>query len=147
MTYADSVKKRATVSLIFMSLFALVASLAIAPPRAWASSGATDNFARANGSLGSNWTATSDGGLTISNGQAVGSAGNAGDMWTANSFTSDQYSQVMLTSTQLTATQWVGPTVRAQNSGQNAYVAIYFWNNGSPLIMLFLRNNGGWAQL
>src|SRR5215472_629139 len=68
-------------------------------------------------------------------------------MWTANSFTSDQYAQVTLTSTQLTATQWIGPSVRAQNSGLNGYVAIYFWNNGSPLIELFLRNGGGWTQL
>jgi Putative esterase len=111
-------------------------------------SSASDNFARANGSLGANWTATADGGLTLASDQAVGgSSGNSGDMWSANSFTSDQYSQVQLTSTQLTATQWVGPSVRAQSSGLNAYVAIYFWNNGSPEIMLFLRNNGGWSQL
>src|SRR5271169_4956450 len=147
MTYSRSAK-RATLPFILMSLFVLVASLMASPQKAWASSGVTDNFARANGGLGANWTATADGGLVISSDQAVGAAsGNAGDMWTADTFTSDQYSQVMLTSTQLAATQWVGPSVRAQNSGLNAYVAIYFWNNGSPEIMLFLRNNGNWSQL
>src|SRR5271165_5268762 len=147
MTYSRNAK-RATLLFVLMSLFVLVASLMGSPQRAWASSAVTDYFARANGSLGANWTATADGGLTISSDQAVGaSSGNAGDMWTAATFTSDQYSQVMLTSKQLTATQWVGPSVRAQNSGLNAYVAIYFWNNGSPEIMLFLRNNGGWSQL
>ena len=147
MTYSRSAK-RGTLSLMLMSLFVLVAALVASPQKAWASSSATDNFARANGGLGANWVATADGGLTISSGQAVGVAsGNAGDLWAASTFTSDQYSQVMLTSTQLTATQWVGPMVRGQSSGLNGYVAIYFWNNGSPEIMLFLRSNGGWSQL
>src|SRR5271165_5776483 len=147
MTYSRSAK-RATLPLILMSLFLLVGSLIASPQKAWAASAVTDSFARANGGLGANWTATSDGGLVISADQAAGAAsGNSGDMWTAGTFTSDQYSQVMLTSTQLAGTQWVGPSVRAQNSGQNAYVAIYFWNNGSPEIMLFLRNTGGWSQL
>jgi Putative esterase len=142
-----STAKRASLPFTLISLLVLVASLMTFPQRAFAASAATDNFARADGGLGGNWTATSDGGLSISSDQAVGSAsGDAGDMWTADTFTSDQYSQVMLTSTQLTATQWVGPSVRAQDSGQDAYVAIYFWDNGSPEIMLFLRN-GGWEQL
>ena len=132
-----------------MSLFVLVALVVTFPGHAFAASSATDNFARANGGLGANWTATADGGLTISSDQAAGvsASGNSGDMWAANTFTSDQYSQVMLTSTQPTGTQWIGPMVRGQNSGLNGYVAIYYWNNGSPLIMLFLRNNGGWTQL
>ena len=40
---------------------------------------------------------------------------------------SDQYSQVEVTSTQLSGGQWVGPTVRSQNSGQDTYLGIYFW--------------------
>src|SRR5215468_7423680 len=147
MTYFTN-PKRVALSAMVMTLFVVAALLSAFPQQAFAASAANDNFARANGGLGSNWTATSDGGLTISSGQAVGAAsGNSGDMWTANSFTSDQYAQVTLTSTQLTATQWIGPSVRAQNSGLNGYVAIYFWNNGSPLIELFLRNGGGWTQL
>ena len=138
--------KRATLPLIVMSLLVLVTSL-MAPAHAFAASAATDNFARANGGLGANWTATSDGGLSIASDQAVGSAsGILGDMWSANAFTSDQYSQLMLTSTQLTSGQWVGPSVRMQSSGQQGYLALYFWNNGSPQVMLFSRN-GGWQQL
>ena len=56
-------------------------------------------------------------------------------------------SQVEVTSTQLTGGQWVGPAVRLQSGGQNAYVGIYFWNSGSPELMLFVRNAGGWKQL
>ena len=112
-------------------------------------SSASDDFARANGSLGPNWTPTSDGGMAIVSQAAVGTngSGNSGDMWTANSFTSDQYSQVTLTGTQLTGNQWIGAAARMQDSGKDAYVGIYFWNSGSPELMLFLRNNGSWAEL
>ncbi len=113
-------------------------------------SSASDNFQEPTGSLSSNWTPTTDGGLTIDDGTAVGQlSGNSGDYWTADTFTSDQYSQVTLSSTQLTGTEWIGPTVRAQgsNSGQSAYVGIYFWNNGSPELMLFLRDDGSWEEL
>ena len=110
---------------------------------------ASDNFNRANGSLGPNWTDISDGGLAIVSQAAAGtaSAGISGDIWTAGTFTSDQYSQVAVTSTQLTGGQWIGPMVRAQNGGQSAYVGIYYWNNGSPELMLFERNDGNWNEL
>ena len=37
--------------------------------------------------------------------------------------------------------------MRAQAGGQDLYVGIYFWDNGSPKLMLFLRDNGNWDQL
>ena len=74
-------------------------------------------------------------------------SGNSGDMWTANTFTSDQYSQITVTSTPLTGSQWIGPVVRAQNGGQNLYVGFYSWNSGSPELMLFKRISGSWTQL
>ena len=141
-------KSRVCLLLGLMSFCLLAASLVAIPQKAWAASSASDNFARANGSLGPNWTDMSDGGMAIVSQTAAGTnGGNSGDMWTADSFTSDQYSQVTLTGTQLTATQWIGAVVRAQDSGQDGYVGIYFWNNGSPELMLFLRHNGGWAEL
>ena len=54
----------------------------------------------------------------------------------AETYTGDQYSQVEVTSTQLTGGQWIGPAVRAQNGGQDTYLGIYFWNNGSPELRL-----------
>ena len=64
----------------------------------------------------------------------AGTAGSgiSGDIWNAGTFSGDQYSQVEVTSTQLTGGQWIGPAVRAQNGGQDAYVGAYYWNNGSP---------------
>jgi hypothetical protein len=110
---------------------------------------ASDNFARANGHLGPNWTDMADGGMAISAKAAVGGgSGVTGDIWTAASFTSDQFAQITLTSTQPTGGQWIGAAVRAQHSGQDAYVGLYSANNGSPQLMLFLRQGGGnWQQL
>src|SRR5262252_3305331 len=110
---------------------------------------ASDNFNRANGSLGPAWTDISDGGLAISSQVAAGTAasGVSGDAWNAQTFGSDQFSQDQVTSTQLTGGQWIGPMVRAQPGGQNAYLGIYNWNNGSPNLMLFRRNGTTWTQL
>ena len=56
---------------------------------------ASDDFNRADGGLGANWTAISDGGMAISSQQVTGTAGVlTGDMWTAESFASDQYREV-----------------------------------------------------
>jgi hypothetical protein len=109
---------------------------------------ASDDFNRANGALGGNWTAMSDGAMTISS-QVVagGSSGQSGDTRTAESYTSNQYSQVQVTATQLTGGQWIGPAVRSQNSGQNLYLGIYFWNSGSPQLRLYKRTSGSFTQL
>ena len=109
----------------------------------------TDNFARANGSLGPNWTALSDGPLAISSQMVIGTnaGGNSGDIRTAETYTSDQYSTVQVTSTPLTGSQWIGPMVRVQGTGTGLYVGIYFWNSGKPELMLFKRITGAWTQL
>ena len=52
-----------------------------------------------------------------------------------------------MTSTQLTGGQWIGPTVRSQNSGQDTYLGIYFWNNGTPQLRLYKRTAGTFTQL
>jgi hypothetical protein len=120
------------------------------PPKAAAdATSAEDAFARADGPLGPDWTDISDGGLAISSGAVIGGqAGQVtGDMWTAGPFTSDQDSQVTVTSTQLSGGMWAGPAVRMQADGQDAYVGIYYWNHGRPELMLFLRHAGGFRLL
>src|SRR5262249_20304892 len=74
-------------------------------------------------------------------------SGVSGDAWNAQTFGSDQFSQDQVTSTQLTGGQWIGPMVRAQPGGQNAYLGIYNWNNGSPNLIVFRRNGTTWPQL
>jgi hypothetical protein len=112
------------------------------------STAGSDDFNRADGGLGPNWTAISDGALSIASQQVTGTAGAVnGDIRTAETYPGDQYSAVTVTSTQLTGTQWIGPGVRLQPGGQSGYVGIYNWNNGSPLLMLFKRSAGNWTQL
>jgi putative esterase len=108
-----------------------------------------DDFSRSSGGLGPGWSGIADGSLAITDQAAAGtgSSGISGDIRTAGSFAADQFSQVEVTSTQLTGSQWIGPAVRAQNNGQDAYVGIYYWNSGSPELMLFKRAAGEWSQL
>ena len=40
-----------------------------------------------------------------------------------------------------------GARAVAQAGGADLYLGIYFWNGGSPELMLFVRDNGNWAQL
>ena len=115
-----------------------------------ASSGtsASDDFNRADGGLGSNWTAISDGAMSISSQQVIGTVGaTTGDIRTAETYPSDQFSQIQVTSTPLSGGQWVAAAVRMQSGGQNAYAGLYYWNFGSPELMLFKRSGGAWTQL
>src|SRR5262249_61252309 len=90
-------------------------------------SSASDDFNRANGSLGPNWTDISDGGLAIVSQAAAGTSSSvvSGDIRTGESYTGNQFSQVQVTSAQLTGGQGIGAVVRAQNGGLDACVGIY----------------------
>ena len=90
--------------------------------------------------------------MSISSQQVAGSAGaTTGDVRTAESYPSDQYAKVEVTSTQLTGGQWVGPAVRVQGGGQNGYLGIYFWNSGNPVLRLYQEERGqlyaAWQRL
>ena len=86
--------------------------------------------------------------MSISSQAVTGTVGaTTGEIRTAESYGSDQYSQVEVTSTQLTGGQWIGPAVRLQGGGQNGYVGIYYWNFGAPQLRLYLRNGGNWTEL
>jgi hypothetical protein len=135
---------------VLLGACALFGGLLFAPQHALAdATTASDDFNRADGSLGPNWTDMADGGLAIASDAVTGTAaaGPSGDMWTAGAFGSDQFSQIQLTGTQLTGGQWIGVTVRAQDGGQDGYTGLYFWNYGNPELMLFARSDGNWSQL
>jgi hypothetical protein len=128
---------------------ALVGSALTVWPQAAFAATSSDDFTRSNGSLGANWTDMSVGGLAISDDAVIGTqaAGNSGDIYSGSTFGSDQFSQIETTSTQLSGDQWIGPAVRAQDGGQDLYVGIYWWNNGSQALMLFKLLNGSWTLL
>jgi hypothetical protein len=129
-------------------LGALSVPLFASPQPASAAGSVSDNFNRANGTLGAGWTDMSDGGLAISSQVVAGTKSTeSGDIRTGETYASDQSSQIEVTSTQLTGGQWIGAAVRAQNKGQNLYLGIYFWNSGTPELMLFKRTSGNWSQL
>src|SRR5215470_566460 len=90
-----------------LAVFAVLGSLLAFTQTAMAAT-ASDNFDRANGALGANWTKISDGALTISGQTVVGtlSVSNTGDLWTGSSFTGNQFSQITTAPTQLTGGQW-----------------------------------------
>ena len=134
--------------LVTLVLGALIAPVLSVPQRASAAGTVSDNFNRADGSLGANWTDMTGGGLAISSQVVVGTNGAySGDIRTGETYTSDQSSQIEVTSTQLSGGQWIGAGVRAQNGGQSLYLGLYFWNNGNPELMLFKRIGGNWTQL
>ncbi len=107
----------------------------------------SDSFNRANGALGAGWTDDSDAGLSIVSDQVAGNGQDSGDLRTGESYPSDQFSQLTVGSVQLSGSQWIGPAARMQASGKSAYVGFYYWNNGNPEVMLFLRNGGSWKEL
>lgn len=87
-----------------------------------------DNFARANsGTLGANWTANSGAtttaamGVTSNAAQAQTTGGNAAAFWSANSFSANQYSEIITSTNALGVdSHGGGPTVHA-SSGDNYY--------------------------
>ncbi len=110
---------------------------------------ASDNFNRRNGVPGPSWADMSDHRMVIFSHALTGTstAGVSGAIRVSNAFNSDQYSQVEVTSTQLTGEQWIGPAVRVQDGGRKAYLAIYWWNGGSPELKLFLRRADNWIPI
>ena len=80
---------------------------------------AYDNFNRANGALGSNWTAAI-GTLQVSNNTAIATAvsnGNASAIWANGaSFHANQFAQTTITSLNGT-TDFIGPAVRYNTAG------------------------------
>lgn len=111
------------------------------------STSAQDNFNRADGSLGANWTDANFGGLQITSQTVVGTnaGGVSGDMRTAETYASNQYSQIEVGA--MSSNQWIGPTVRMQNNGQNYYLGLYDFNNGSPFLQIFKSVNGSFTGL
>lgn len=104
----------------------------------------SDNFQRANGALGANWSNWSWSGAVaakISSNAAVGggTATTSGGVWAANTFAGNQSAQITV-GTLPTGGDWVGVTVRQSSNGSGGYLALWFANSGSPLFMLFGEN-------
>ena len=110
---------------------------------------ASDDFNRADGVLGNSWTAFDEGGLGISSQTVIGtsSSGVSGNIRSGEGYIPDQYSQIEVTASQLSGTQWIGASVRSQSGGKDAYVGVYAWNSGSPGLVLYRRSAGVLSQI
>jgi hypothetical protein len=104
---------------------------------------AYDDFDRDAGKLGPDWTAIPNGGMTISSQVVTGIAGSiTGDISTAASYPSNQYSEAEVTSIPLSGREWIGLATRLQNGGRDGYVGTYCWNSGEPRLRLYKRMAG-----
>jgi hypothetical protein len=104
-----------------------------------AGSAASDNFNRADGGLGANWTKplASENNLVIVNNQVGVDVENSHNyaFWSADSFSQDQYSQVRISN----VGRWNGVIVRAQSLIDRFYLALVF---GANEHRIYLRKDG-----
>lgn len=100
---------------------------------------AYDNFNRANGAIGSNWTVNL-GGFNVSSNTVIGTAGTNDAFWSATPLFSNsgQFAQTTIT-TLNGANDLVGPAVFVQPSGDNLYSCFESTTN----IFIQVRTQGG----
>lgn len=109
----------------------------------------TDNFNRANGGLGANWTALTDANvtdtLTIVSNAVTGTAINldSASYWSADTFQNDQYSQCVVAGT--LGGDNMGPTVRNQATGTKRYE--YDGGVSSGQTLYYYDGATGWNTL
>jgi Putative esterase len=150
MTWAlakDSTARALRLAWLLAACSVVLALLPVPAQRASAAVRAADDFDRADGSLGRNWTGIRDGALSISSHAATGRGGLAGDIWTGGTFARDQYSQIEVRSKRLTAGQWIGAAVRVRDGGLDGYAGIYLSDGGRPELQLYKRSGGSWILL
>jgi hypothetical protein len=77
----------------------------------------TDDFNRANGGLGANYTNFLGGGLTIASNRVVGTTSEErANLRTAESFTADQYAKITLTIDDFSGAKFIGVVLRGSGS-------------------------------
>lgn len=107
----------------------------------------SDNFNRADGSLGANWTIPDPShSITIVGNAAQGSNAvpSCDAYWSGDAIRATQFSQAEVPAS-LGGNEWVGVTARATGLAHN-YVLIYFNNSGTYVMMLF-SGTGSYTQI
>ena len=111
-----------------------------------AAGSASDNFNRADGALGSNWTTVSGTAAPeiVSNTLRAGTAGTLNSAyWSASTFGNDQFAQASLPNS--SGTQY-GPGIAVRLSGSKGY---FLWYGNSPNTVSLWRmdSSSSWTQL
>ena len=104
---------------------------------------ATDNFDRAD--LGSNWTKISTDDCSIeSNKVRTGVNVESAIRWSAEGVPDNQYSSVVMLTSDMSSYTMFGPVVRAQVSGFSGYA---FRREGDFIYRMYKIVSGSWTQL
>ena len=132
---------------LLIASFLLVGQFAF-PHQALAAVIASDSFNRADGGLGANWTATSDGAMSIASQQVTGRRGEHrgdpdGGVVPERSVLPDRGEPDAADR----RASGSGRRCGCRPAGRTGTLGIYYWNYGSPELMLFKRNGGNWTQL
>ena len=103
---------------------------------------ASDDFNRANGALGANWTTFGSAPQIVSNTVRGTSGSNNRALYTAAAFEDDQYSEMEVRSTD--SGHFQGVIVRGNAAAQTGYVA-YARQSAGNKVTLFILTGGGEA--
>lgn len=102
---------------------------------------ATDNFTRADGALGANWTGSVGSDLAISSNEVTGASGADSSMyWNADTPGNDQYAKCTIKN--MSAGQYVGPFVRGNATD---FVILVAQSNTDFQIQWY--NGAAWTQI
>ena len=106
----------------------------------------SDNFDRADGGLGSNWTTVSGTAAPkiVSNNLRVGTANAVNSAyWSASTFGSDQFAQASLPNS--SGAQY-GPGIAVRLSSTEGYF-LWYGNSSNTVSLWRMDNSSGWTQL
>ncbi len=104
----------------------------------------TDDFNRANGGLGDDWT-TYNGSPAISSNKFSGGSGNNGAYWAVGEFAADQYAQAAIGDESTSAGHYYGVGVRMGPA--QGYAWWYENSTGGKLQLWKSDGSGGWTMV
>lgn len=110
---------------------------------------ASDNFDRADGALGANWTANSaeSGTLTIvSNAVARGTDSDASAIYNAVAWPNDQYSEITIGTADTVVGNGMGPICRSPSSSVKTYYRLIVSSSGYELLKFVAGGNTSLAS-
>src|SRR5215831_9177895 len=149
MTTLGRAKKSVRVRLVVLAVFSLlVGTVSTVLPQEASATTVSDNFNRADGGLGSNWTtvAGTSAPKIVSNTLRAGTPGALNSAyWSASTFGADQFAQASLPGS--SGTQY-GPGIAVRLSSTKGY---FLWYGNSPGTVSLWRMDGAgsssWTQL
>ena len=149
MTTPGRVKKSVRLRLVVLVVFSLlVGTVSIVLPQEASATTVSDNFNRADGGLGGNWTTVAGTAAPeiVSNTLRAGTGGALNSAyWSASTFGADQFAQASLPNS--SGTQY-GPGIAVRLSGTKGY---FLWYGNSPGTVSLWRMDGSssssWTQL